>query len=316
MALPTATHDDFWAITSYFNPMRYARRRSNFRIFRERLNVPLIAVELAYADEFELKEQDADILIRLRGSAILWQKERLLNLGLRALPPHCRKVAWVDCDIIFDTADWAASAKAMLDQRAIVQMFSRVKYLPAAWTPEANCSKEADFEVPSFAFCITSELSAANCIAGTFDRRQGTCVNGFAWAARREILDRHGLYDASIVGGGDTALAAAATKCFDTVVKCHYMNRRQQDLYMAWANPFYETVRGNIGFLDKQIYHLWHGHIENRRAHTRHKGLWPFKFDPFTDIAIDTNGCWRWNTQKPELHEYVRQYFLTRQEDG
>ena len=147
MALPTATHDDFWAITSYFNPMRYARRRSNFRIFRERLNVPLIAVELAYGDEFELKEQDADILIQLRGSAILWQKERLLNLGLRALPPHCRNVAWVDCDIIFDKADWAESVKALLDRCALVQMFSRVNYLAAHWTPEANGYKETDFEL-------------------------------------------------------------------------------------------------------------------------------------------------------------------------
>src|SRR5450759_1082712 len=76
--------DGLWAITSYFNPVGYRRRLSNFRIFRERLKVPLVVVELTYGSDFELQEQDADILIQLRGGAVLWQKERLLNLALQS----------------------------------------------------------------------------------------------------------------------------------------------------------------------------------------------------------------------------------------
>jgi hypothetical protein len=41
-----------WAVTSYFNPMKYQRRRANYRLFRERLGVPLLTVELAYGPEF------------------------------------------------------------------------------------------------------------------------------------------------------------------------------------------------------------------------------------------------------------------------
>lgn len=86
--------ESLWAITSYFNPIRYRRRLANFKRFRENLRVPLVAVELAYGPEFELQKGDAEILIQLRGGAVLWQKERLLNLAMQALPDHCQKVAW------------------------------------------------------------------------------------------------------------------------------------------------------------------------------------------------------------------------------
>ena len=311
------TADELWAVTSYFNPMRYTQRRANFRLFRDRLAVPLVAVELAYGDEFELDDRDADIVLRLRGGSVLWQKERLLNLGMKALPTYCRKVAWVDCDIVFGASDWIKSAKALLEQLAVIQMFDRVHYLAADATPAPDHNANAvEFTRPSFSACIRFSASAATCIAGSFDRREGTCANGFAWAARREIIDRHGLYDANILGGGDTALVAAATNCFDTVMKYQYMNARQQERYLAWAKPFYETVQGDIGFLRGEIYHLWHGKIENRRARVRHQGLQAYHFDPFTDIALDASGCWRWNTQKPEMHEFIRQYFVARQEDG
>ena len=44
--------------------------------------------------------------------------------------------------------------------------------------------------------------------------------------------------------------------------------------------------------------------------------LQKFHFDPHTDIAIDSNGAWRWNSDKPALHEAVRRYFEQRKEDG
>ena len=50
-----------WAITCYFNPCQYKRRLQNYRVFRERAGIPLVAVELSYADQFELQAGDADI---------------------------------------------------------------------------------------------------------------------------------------------------------------------------------------------------------------------------------------------------------------
>jgi hypothetical protein len=307
--------DGLWAITSYFNPIGYRRRLSNFKIFRERLNAPLVAVELTYGSDFELQGHDADILIQLRGGAVLWQKERLLNLALQALPRHCRKVAWVDCDVVF-AADWTESASCMLDRFPIVQMFKYVHYLSQQWTPAKDCATEVEFARPSGAFTVASGVPAAACIGPCLDIREGNSASGFAWAARREILDRHGFFDACILGGGDRAMASAAHNCCDEYIKDHCMNERQQDRYIAWAKPFYETVQAETGYLDVDIFHLWHGDIHNRRARGRLEDLQQFQFDPFTDIAIDTNGCWRWNTEKPAMHDYIRRYFSSRREDG
>jgi hypothetical protein len=41
-----------------------------------------------------------------------------------------------------------------------------------------------------------------------------------------------------------------------------------------------------------------------------------FEFDPFTDISLADNGCWRWNSNKAELHSFVKTYFESRHEDG
>src|SRR5436853_1095 len=107
---------DLWAITSYFNPQRYRRRLANYRLFRKHLTIPLIAVELSFDGAFDLQPAEADVLVRLREGDVLWQKERLLNVALRALPVECRKVVWMDCDILVDAVDWPEQVSRMLDE--------------------------------------------------------------------------------------------------------------------------------------------------------------------------------------------------------
>src|ERR1700722_3497864 len=115
-----------WAITTYFNPMKYARRAKNYRAFRANLSVPLVAVELTFDGVFELRDDDADIVVRLNGGAVLWQKERLLNVALRALPSEVTEVAWIDCDVLFAQPDWALEAEKALQRAPIVQLFSQL----------------------------------------------------------------------------------------------------------------------------------------------------------------------------------------------
>ena len=50
---------DFWAITTYFNPAGYERRRLNYGLFRKHLKPPLLTVELAFDGDFELGPGDA-----------------------------------------------------------------------------------------------------------------------------------------------------------------------------------------------------------------------------------------------------------------
>ena len=47
--------DRLWAVTCHFNPCGYHRRIANYRVFRDRLQIPLLTVELSFTGTFELR---------------------------------------------------------------------------------------------------------------------------------------------------------------------------------------------------------------------------------------------------------------------
>jgi hypothetical protein len=311
--------ESLWAITCHFNPAGYRSRLENYRLFRQRLAVPLLTVELAYGADFEIQPGEADILIQLRGQDVLWQKERLLNLALRGLPPECDKVAWLDSDIVFARNDWPDSAHVMLDRVPIVQLFDRFYDLRRGRLPEHEADQVAWPAGLSLAFGLAQGLSAAENFQRIGARLAGTrgqSLIGLAWAARREVLQGHGFYDTCILGSGDRAFACAALGCFDDTVSHLHMNPMRGEHYLAWAKTFFQTVRGRVGYVPGNIYHLWHGDLNDRAYGVRHQRLELSDFDPYTDISLDASGCWRWNSAKPDLHRYVRNYFFSRHEDG
>ena len=92
--------NDIWAVTTYFNPCGYKTRRLNYERFISSLTkqgVRCLTVECAFgADKFELPSSST--VMHVRSESVLWQKERLLNIGAASLPRECRYVAWIDAD--------------------------------------------------------------------------------------------------------------------------------------------------------------------------------------------------------------------------
>lgn len=302
--------DGLWAITAYFNPLRYRSKLANYRLFRAHLDLPLVAIELAYEPDYELGEADAEIILRRRGRDVLWQKERLLNIALQALPDDCRKVVWVDCDVIFGADNWADRTSELLDRFVLVQPFSEVHRMPQHWAPGQAKPRETEV-LRSVPFLIASGMPVATCLGTPASQIQ--CTPGYAWAAHRKFLATYHLYDACIVGGADSAMARAAYGQFDHALRLQHLNR---DHYLSWAVPFHDAVRSNVTFLPGEIFHLWHGKTEHRRYRERNAALARFGFDPNTDVAVDQSEIWHWNSEKPELHAFVREYFYSRREDG
>jgi hypothetical protein len=298
-----------WAITSYFNPAGYRRKIENYRMFRGQLNVPLVAVELSYTGLFELQPGDADILVGLRGSDVMWQKERLLNVALDLVPRECEAVAWLDCDVIFGRQDWAQEAAEKLDRFPVCQLYSEVYHLG----PDKLPAKEnAVLSNRSFAWALTNgRRPEPECVyeSAGFQR-------GHAWAARRSLLDQMGLYDRGIIGGGDKLIAFAAIgRARDAAAHNNFGPEYTTD-FLEWANAFHEAVGPCIGCLDVNLFHLWHGEIRDRGYTVRQAVLAENGYDPRTDIALDSEGCWRWNSPKHEMHRRIREYFHSRMEDG
>ena len=148
------------------------------------------------------------------------------------------------------------------------------------------------------------------------DKRALGITPGLAWVARRELLDNHKLYDACIIGGGDGPILSGVLGNFVDISEYLKMNAKRKQHFLDWATPLYREVSGDLGFVSGDIYHLWHGAIKDRNYDKRRAGLERHAFNPYTDIAIDECGCWRWNSDKPELHKYLRDYFSQRMEDG
>ena len=314
--VPQAMRNPLWTVTSFYNPVRYKNRLKNFRIFRKRLQTPLVAVELSYQDDFELGPGDADILIQIRGQDVLWQKERLLNVGLQAVPETCDKVAWIDCDVVCSGAIGRRRPPQALDDAPLIQLFTARYNLPRHALPETVSDLKPYHLGSSAAHKLAEGLVLPAVLGRSPIVDTCGCSLGLAWAGRKELLHEHGLYDAGIVGGGDRRSICAAFAQFDGLDQPWMVNNRQRQHFQAWAKPFYAAVRGNVGYISGKLYHLWHGDKKDRNYLTRYEGFRQFNFDPFEDIAVSAAGDWQWNSDKPAMHEYLRQYFALRNEDG
>ncbi len=308
-------HSKIWAITAYFNPMRYRSRPRNYRIFRSRLTLPLVAVELAYDGAFELGKPDADLLIQIRGGDILWQKERLLDIALAAVPASCDKVVAIDCDVIFEPADpWPLVCES-LENHVVVQPFKDAFDLPSEWRG-AGLAESATDRGLSVGYAAATGTSIASVLAPAFaDGRRPPWRTGFALAFHRDLLDRHGFYFGRALGGNDRALLCAALGQYEALAEIHHLTARQEEHFREWAVPFHETAGGHLGYADAAIGHLRHGSIKNRQYLDRHRLLRDLDFDPYTDIAVDDVGCLRWSSDKPRLHRLAVEFFRSRRED-
>lgn len=308
---------NFWAITSYFNPIDFESRRANFFLFRSRLDAPLVAVELGHRGRFDLRPDDADIVVHVADGDLLWQKERLLNAALRSLPPECDAVAWLDCDVVFTSPSWRADAVRALATAPLVQLFEDLIHLEPG-QPATMPSAPAPPERRRRSFAAAW---GAGALPDDFFRRPELsarlrCNCGMAWAARRTLLERHGLYDSMILGMGDKLVAAAAVGHAADAAAGVEMSPAHAAHYRRWAEPFHREVDGRLGAVPGTLLHLWHGDLANRRYVDRYRGFGARAFDPATHLRPGSDGAWRWGAAGTELRDEVAAYFRGRREDG
>jgi hypothetical protein len=305
-----------WALTTYYNPAGYRSRLLNYKEFRRRLNVPLLTVELSTSGKYELSESDADIMVRVPANSVLWQKERLLNIGRDRLPEQAKFVAWLDCDVILQDSTWSAKVPAVLENALIAQCFSDLVDLTKGVLPEALTGSPEPSGYSVAHLLSSGRWSTEDFRPSTTKRfRLGAC--GLAWVGRREVVQEHGFYDATILGSGDRALASAAYGRFEDAIFTIRLSAKRAEHYLKWAEPFYDLVQGRVGVIEGRLFHLWHGEIQDRRYLERHEDLERLDFNPTRDICIGEYGAWEWTSESSEnVRRLVGKYFGSRREDG
>ena len=302
--------DNFSAVTCLFNPGGYRTKTDNFFRFRTALadqGVALRVIECAFGEApFELPP--AEDVRQVRARDVMWQKERLLNLAIASLPPRVTKVAWLDGDILFANPRWAQETCARLERFAVVQPFASVVRLPRGHAEFAGAGQHWE------GFAAVFARDRALLRRGHFDRHGHS---GFAWAAQREWVETHGLYDACVAGSGDHMMAHAFAGDGDSACLDRILGRgnAHRSYFAEWRERVSPDLGGSIGFTPGTIYHLWHGEMADRRYVLRNRELADFNFDPARDLQFGRTGCWEWTGAGDRIREWARGYFGQRRED-
>jgi hypothetical protein len=300
-----------WVITSFFNPARYVTKRRNYDRFLAGLTaagVPCLTVECAFDDQpFELPPSAS--VLRVRSRDVLWQKERMLNVALRALPAECTAVAWVDCDVLFDSPEWARETEALLQRYAVLQPFASVVRLPRGALHDDGRGKRWQ----SFGAVYQRDPGAA--ASGEFDPHGHT---GFAWAARRDILEEVGLYDVCIAGSADHLMAHVFARQFENPCVDRIVGKMgpYREHFLRWARRADAVVQGSLTAGTGMLRHLWHGALTNRKYVERNAQLARSSFDPARHLAVGASGLWEWRGDTDDLRAWMIDYFASRKEDS
>lgn len=274
-------------VTSYYNPAGRRVKWDNFVRFRDAMRgLPLYVVEAAFGrDPFSLDRGDCLLQVRCRDT--IWQQYRLINLAVRRLPERHGKVVWVDADILFGEPDWYERLAGALDHYPVVQSFKSVTLL----APDGSAGEVK-------AAVATQAPSASVNMAACY-------ATGYSWGVRRDVLERHGVYDWWVTGSGDNAFVLGAWGDWDNLFLRERLNGPMRRHFMDWAAPFHAEVGGRVSFLDLHASHLWHGSRD-------YKGRWRClrDFDPYADMRVGEAGAFEWCSDKPAMHACCRKMCL------
>jgi hypothetical protein len=277
------------------------RNYGTFRRAQAESRVPLLTVELAFHDEpFELPAE-GDVL-RVRGGDVLWQKERLLQIGAeRLVEQGFRAIVFLDADILFESSAWPDVVCSAVERHPVAQCFAE---------SVAEYSERAIVE--SSAVRLYRET-------GSLSGRAG-----FAWAMRAELVQATGLYQHCVVGGGDSALLLAALGlassdgAWGAGLYPHDFIRFSGPAmlahYRAWADRILAASGGEVGYANLRIASLAHGARRDRGYRARQDIL--VGFDPARDVACEPGAGFTWTASGERFREPVAAYFRARNEDG
>lgn len=311
-------------ISCFFNPLGSEYRKKAFDTFYQSIkHLNHRIIECVIGDS-KPQLPENEFISRVHTRDLLWHKETLLNNLVKTLPKQFKYVLWVDADVIFTNKNWMVdAANELRSKRKIVQLFEYCVHL------------NKDETEPSFTFDSVERQSANK---PHFRRKDvwksfaSVCVNkvmsgrseiydehghvGFAWGARRSLLEEVPLYDKALIGGADHIIAHAAAGHISfnhPYPKLHNCIEKSftADLIQVtdWSRKFMSAVGcSGMGYIKGDLYHIWHGDVDKRDYFRRIKEFTPKS----NDIKEkDANGLYL--NKDSESNKYLHSYFEKRE---
>lgn len=326
-------HPEAIVITCFFNPMNSPYRIKAFNQFYnsiKHLNHRVIECAIVNEDS-QLNHFNNKNFSLVRSDSVLWHKESLLNKVIRDLPKKYKYVFWIDADVIFTNKNWLVDSVNKLKEGAtIIQPFeycihlnqdeikpsfdadefrdtvSNPKYRhKQMWRSfSANYSDDTERLRKYRNFEIYKNKNVElNSSSTNYDQHGHV---GFAWGARREVLDKVHLYDKALIGGADHIIAHAAV---GQIPHSCITNAFRDDLdnVLNWSSNFYAVTKGKLSYAKGDLYHIWHGDIDKRQYLKRVKD---FTVQTKHISEKDSNGLY---VAKKGQDTYVKKYLQHRE---
>lgn len=261
-------HPEAVVITCFFNSQNSPYRLMAFNEFYESIKHLNYAIVECVIGDMQPQLPENENIERVYTESLLWHKEALLNNIVSKLPKRYKYIFWVDADVVFTNDDWLVDGVDQLQSCDILQPFEYCVHLGKdELRPSFNVdAHRSTVSVPSLrhkmmwrSFCsnhVITNLSGDE----NYDRHGHV---GFAWGAKREVLERQPLYDKALIGGADHIIAhAAAGQIPHSCISKSFTDNLEEVL--DWSRKFYDAVGGRIGYVKGDLYHIWHGDIDKR----------------------------------------------------
>lgn len=287
----TPTRSDLAVLFVFFDYTGSARILINYLYMIEKMKlakIPVFTLELVINGK-RPKIGDA---FHVYASSYLFQKEHLIRLLEKKIPETFTKLVCLDADLIYTNPRWYDMLSVGLDSCNVIQPFDYAHWLDITYK---NIEKSA--------------------LACTYlkDKTRGFWANqsqeyhpGFGWAFTRDWYQTCGLYDLSIVGSGDSIFAYTINK-IEFITENIKLYRRTRD---DWAAKISDIT---IGFLDIEIYHLFHGPLAKRQYNARDR---PFERIDDVSTIIYYNADGVIELTRPDLNQAMFDMWMARDDDG
>lgn len=283
-------------ISSFYNPVKFkvpVKNCYNFLKYNIGTKIPIddfFFGQIENEVKLDIKGlMNKENYLKLKSDSAIWHKERILNLLIQKfdLIDRYEYICWLDCDIIFE--------KPVI----IPDNFEMVAFQPFKYSFRSKCPRNIDYSKPF-------HMDGEKLESFGYNKTDGDI--GLCWAINSEYLDEiGGLFDYGIVGGGD-----------------YYFTKRilGEEVHtgcIEFNKSINEYVDGSflskkeIGYLDNNIYHQFHGKISNRAYDDRIKILRKYEYDPLKHLKISKNLLYE--LKNKDFEEEIKQFFIGRKED-
>lgn len=271
-----------------FNPAQTKRILMNYLYVKnhfERQKLPTFTIELIYTG----RTPEIPDAFHVSSHSFMFHKENLYRVLETKIPRKYKKLAFLDCDVLFEDPQWYEKTSKLLDEYDVVQPFETAQWLDLTYSN-----------------VMLRRQSVVTTPGKTWDFQYHP---GFAWCMRRDWYRRVGFFDYAISGSGDT-LSSAGWMGKHFTQNFQSLPKSIQSEYTA----FREKEHPRITYLKgSQIKHLYHGTRTNRKYAERHKMI-NIQTDIHDIVTKNKQGVFEWRHPE-EWNPMFFNYFKSRNDD-